>query len=34
MVFVKGLKETAITSPSGISYAVPVQYVRELLQQK
>jgi S1-C subfamily serine protease len=34
MVFVKGLKETAITSPSGISYAVPVQYVHELLQQK
>jgi S1-C subfamily serine protease len=34
MVFVKGLKETAITSPSGITYAVPVQYVRELLQQK
>jgi S1-C subfamily serine protease len=34
MVFVKGLKETAITSPSGISYAIPVQYVQELLQQK
>jgi S1-C subfamily serine protease len=34
MVFVKGLKETAITSPSGITYAVPVQYVQELLQQK
>ena len=34
MVFVKGLKETAITSPSGISYAIPVRYVQELLQQK
>ena len=34
MVFVKGLKETAITSPSGITYAVPAQYVQELLQQK
>jgi S1-C subfamily serine protease len=34
MVFVKGLKETAITSPSGISYAVPVQYVQQLLRQK
>jgi S1-C subfamily serine protease len=34
MGMVKGLKETAISSPSGISYAVPVQYVRELLQQK
>ena len=34
MVFVKGLKETAITNPSGITYAVPVQYVQELLQRK
>jgi S1-C subfamily serine protease len=34
MVFVKGLKETAITSPSGITYAVPARYVQELLQQK
>jgi len=34
MVFVKGLKETAITSPSGITYAVPAHYVQELLQQK
>jgi S1-C subfamily serine protease len=33
-VFVKGLKETAITNPSGISYAVPVKYVHALLQQK
>jgi hypothetical protein len=28
------LKETAITNPSGITYAVPVTYVRELLQRK
>lgn len=34
MVFVKGLKETAISSPSGITYAVPVQHARELLQRK
>lgn len=33
-VFVKGLKETAITAPSGITYAIPVNYVRELLQKK
>lgn len=33
-VFVKGLKESAITNPSGITYAVPVNYVKELLQQK
>lgn len=34
MVFVKGLKENAISNPSGISYAIPVQYVQELLQRK
>jgi S1-C subfamily serine protease len=34
MVFIKGLKETAITSPSGITYAIPAQYVKELLQRK
>lgn len=34
MVFVKGLKETAISTPSGITYAVPAQYVQELLQRK
>jgi S1-C subfamily serine protease len=31
MVFVKGLKETALTQPSGISYAIPVRHLRELL---
>lgn len=34
MVFVKGLKETAITNPSGITYAVPARYARELMQRK
>lgn len=34
MTLVKGLKETAITNPSGISYAIPVGYVRDLLQRK
>lgn len=33
-VLVKGLKETAITSPSGISYAIPASYIRELLERK
>jgi serine protease Do len=33
-VFVKGLKETAITNPSGITYAVPIKYVKNLMQQK
>lgn len=34
MTFVKGLKENAITHPSGIAYAIPSSYVRDLLQQK
>jgi S1-C subfamily serine protease len=34
MVFVKGLKESAITSPSGITYAIPVVHVQELLRKK
>jgi S1-C subfamily serine protease len=34
MVLVKGLKETAITQPSGISYAIPSNFVAELLRQK
>jgi serine protease Do len=33
-VFVKGLKESAITNPSGITYAVPVVHARALLQRK
>ena len=31
MVFIKGTKESALTHPSGISFAVPVVYLRELL---
>jgi S1-C subfamily serine protease len=34
MTFVKGLKENAITNPSGIAYAIPASHVRDLLQQK
>ncbi|SHH41434.1 Trypsin-like peptidase domain-containing protein [Massilia sp. CF038] len=34
MVFVKGLKESAITDPSGITYAVPANHARDLLQRK
>jgi len=33
-VFVKGLKESAISNPSGITYAVPAKYVKNLMQQK
>jgi serine protease Do len=34
MVFIKGLKETAITNPSGITYAIPGNYIRSFLDQK
>lgn len=34
MVFVKGLKETALNQPSGITYAIPGNYIRDLLQHK
>ncbi|WP_229459162.1 S1 family peptidase [Massilia cavernae] len=34
MVLVKGLKETAITNPSGISYAIPAVYINRLLEKK
>jgi hypothetical protein len=34
MVYVAELKEAVISRPSGIAYAIPVQYVRELLQRK
>lgn len=33
MVFIKSSKESALERPSGISYAIPVQYVRDLLRQ-
>ena len=33
-VFVKGLKESAISAPSGITYAVPSNYVRDLMRKK
>ena len=31
MVFIKGSKETALTNPSGISYAIPVNFLKTLL---
>lgn len=33
MVLVKSTKESAITQPSGITYAVPARYLRQLLDQ-
>lgn len=34
MVFVKGTKESALSSPSGISYAIPSKFVIKLLQAR
>ncbi len=33
MVFVKGTKESTLTQPSGITYAVPSKYLEDLLQR-
>jgi S1-C subfamily serine protease len=33
MVFVKGTKESVLKEPSGIAYAIPIKYVRELLRR-
>ncbi len=33
MVFLKGTRESALTNPSGISYAIPSKFVAELLQR-
>jgi serine protease Do len=34
MVYVKGFKEAAISAPSGITYAIPGNYMRELLRRE
>ena len=34
MVYVKGLKETAISAPSGITYAIPGNYMQAILLKK
>jgi serine protease Do len=34
MVFVKGMKESALSDPSGISYAIPINHALDLLQEK
>jgi len=33
MVFLKGTRESALSNPSGISYAIPSKHVIELLQR-
>lgn len=32
-VFVKGAKESVLSAPSGISYAIPIKYVRDMLRE-
>ncbi len=34
MVLIKGSKETALSQPSGITYAIPAQYVEQLLGRR
>ena len=33
MVFVKGTKENALSHPSGITYAIPANYIRGLVER-
>ena len=33
MVFVKGTKEAALSQPSGISFAIPVSHLAEMLSR-
>jgi S1-C subfamily serine protease len=33
MVFIKGTRESALTNPSGISYAIPSKFVLEMMQR-
>ena len=34
MVFIKGTRESALTHPSGISYAIPSSHILQLLQRR
>lgn len=34
MVFIKGTRESALTNPSGISYAIPSRYILELMRRR
>jgi len=34
MVLVKGTRESALTNPTGITYAIPVRFARDLLNQR
>ena len=34
MVLIRGTRESALTNPTGITYAIPVRFVRELLERR
>jgi hypothetical protein len=34
MVMVKGTRESALSNPTGLTYSVPVRFVRELLERR
>ncbi len=34
MVLIKGSRESALSNPTGITYAIPVRYLRELMQSR
>ena len=34
MVLIRGTRETALSNPTGITYAIPVRHVHELLKQR
>jgi hypothetical protein len=34
MVLIKGTRESALSNPSGISYAIPIRHARELLERR
>jgi S1-C subfamily serine protease len=34
MVLVKGTRESALTNPTGITYAIPVRFARDLLNHR
>jgi serine protease Do len=34
MVLIRGTKESALTNPTGITYAIPVRFVRELIERR
>jgi serine protease Do len=34
MVFIKGSKESALTHPSGITYAIPGKFVTQMLERR